>query len=254
MPLRQPRRKKEREYTVTFRQLERRLAAEECTLSRAALHYGIDKHTGLRKDEITPEHMHQIVIASRMLNRAAELRRAGINVDRLLAIVLTHDIPEDDRKLTKRHMRVELGAKFRKHFPKAAIESTSIVVEKAFGLSKFDGERKLENGEYFEFIAKDPYLLLAKLGDCEHNTDTIDNLPPHKQAKNFREAQQFVAIAMRVRHQHPKIRTIIEDYATFIEDNLTRFAGMVENSADDKWRESLAALKAEGLITTCKAA
>lgn len=218
---------KRTEYEATATQLDFILAARECTVARAALWYTATVHTGLRKDQVTPEHMHMVTIAMRMLSHANDLVDAGIRLDRLIGIILLHDTHEDHLDIHKKDIRHGLLGVARDNGWTVSAKSCVAVARDSVAMSKKknDGTRKpvdrFETTEaYYRSLADDPYLLLCKLGDKEHNMDTVQYLCERKQARCCEEAALLCSIAREKREKFPQIANVIDDYIDRIEHHI----------------------------------
>lgn len=253
MDLTERRIQKQFDHQCDFLDLERKLAAAECTMSRAALYYGRDQHAGYRYDQVTPSYLHEITIALRMLSRAPALREAGIKVDHLIAIILTHDVPENSKTLTPEKMGEDFRRTCNIRFPQAPEQSINTVVEGAFGLSKYvviGGMRqRLPNDVYYQAVAADPLRLLAKLGDFDHNTETLRYLPPEKQDENIGEALMFIDIAQKALATHPQIADLVDSYVKDIKRNISNYLETVELSQQPEWPHTVDVLRQKGRLS-----
>lgn len=116
-----------------------------------ALKLGMDIHTGLRKDGVTPEYLHQVEIAMYMTT----LQDGLLYPEDTIIAVLLHDTPEDYPTLcSHRDVEVKFG--------------------ELAGRAVFLMDKNGKTPEaYYEGLATDPIASIGKGGDRMHNIRTM---------------------------------------------------------------------------------
>ena len=230
----------------------------------AALDIGQNFHTGFRMDKVTPEFMHQVIIATRWMAHEAALVEAGIDVDVFMASILLHDYPEDKKNHTPGEMQADFKASIRVIFQTASAhvsgtmiaqkteEAIAQIVHCTFVLNKKMGGVDLSNPEYFRKVVAEIIPFLVKLGDVLHNTETLRFLEPEKQVENFLGAKEFLIYAEESRGQHPtilgypKLAAAVDDHITAIENSLLDHIDHVQSL--DKDHPAYKAFSKAGLL------
>jgi len=120
-----------------------------------ALDLGLQYHTGFRKDGVTPEFQHQVMIALHLLT----LEKNMIDAPRTIADALLHDLGEDYGDQISFE---EIG------------ERTDKIVEGDCRLlaKEYRGEKKSVR-EYFDPMSKNFRISIVKGGDRVHNLSTM---------------------------------------------------------------------------------
>lgn len=167
-----------------------------------ALEYAAKIHTGTRKDGVTPEFEHQLVITHYL--------RTLINtfeypVETICASLL-HDIPED----------YDVG--FDEITSLFGI-TISVATEK---LTKFHRGHKKTNEEYFEGISNNPISSLVKGGDRIHNLQSmIGVFSKEKQEQYIIEAEQWILPAIKkARKQFSKQEPAYQNIKLLMESQI----------------------------------
>lgn len=142
-----------------------------------ALEYAARFHTGVRKDGITKEFMHQLAIGH-YLRTLPGIRQQ----EKVLSVAFLHDLLEDH------NVPVEiLKEKF-----------GSEVVEAVVLLSKKVDNKKKAIELYFSEIGGNPIASIVKGGDRIHNHQTLGNVFTCKKQKEYiQETEEFILPMLR---------------------------------------------------------
>ncbi|MDX2027658.1 MAG: hypothetical protein SFW62_03375 [Alphaproteobacteria bacterium] len=172
--------------------LLQRLSDTNCRHAVHALEFAEPYHQGFRRDGATPSFQHQVTIAlqaSKALFPNRELpnelaSRVGFDIDNALAIIILHDTPEDNPRIT----REKLARKFNER-----------IADVAYILNKNDPSgTAMPNPQYYARTRTEPESMLAKPFDKLNNIETMFHLasddprkPANGPAKYFLEGFQF---------------------------------------------------------------
>lgn len=138
-----------------------------------ALEFASNYHKGLRKDGVTPEFEHQLVITHFIRTLLPSL----IFPSETICVSLLHDVAED------------YDVSFEELTDKFGLR-VSNSVEK---LTKFHRGTKKTNEEYFLGISKDPIASVCKGGDRIHNLQSMPGVfTKEKQISYIKEAEDFI--------------------------------------------------------------
>lgn len=143
-----------------------------------ALELGMKWHTGVRKDNETPEFMHQVEITQYMITLEPHL----VLPEQTLAACLLHDLTEDYEEFDARELRQEFPAE-----TAAAVET----------LSKLRGRKesrfKLDDAVYYREIQSSPIASLVKGADRINNVGSMHGVfTREKQFAYIRETEELV--------------------------------------------------------------
>jgi len=158
-----------------------------------ALEFASKFHTGTRKDGVTPEFEHQLVITHYIRTLINNLE---FPVETICSSLL-HDVPED------------YDVSFEEITSKFGL-TTSISTEK---LTKFYRGVKKSNEVYFKGIAEDPIASIIKGGDRIHNLQSMVGVfSKSKQEEYVKEAEQWILPAIKqARRNFPKQEVAYEN-------------------------------------------
>ena len=137
-----------------------------------ALEYASKYHTGIRKDGITREFMHQLAIAH-YLRTLPNVRQQ----EHVLIVAFLHDLLED-YNVPVETLKSKFGAE---------------VVEAVLLLSKKVDNKKKAIELYFSEIGANPIASVVKGGDRIHNHQTLGNVFTCKKQKEYiQETEEFI--------------------------------------------------------------
>lgn len=129
-------------------------------VASSALKFAENFHTGMRKDQVTPEFDHQVSIVRFMLKLVPHL----IHPDETLAVGFLHDVSED--------YKVPFGD-LSARFGQRVGRGVNLVTK------KFDQVHRRED-KLFQLMARDPIASIAKGCDRVHNQSTMAPFGPVK--------------------------------------------------------------------------
>jgi len=191
-------------YEKMFTSLKYFLIGREYHLALKALHFARTYHTGLRKDHVTPEMLHQIEICQYLTTL-----RGMQNEETVIAVALLHDIMED-YDISFEEMTAKFG---------------SVVTEKVWLLTKkYKGEKK-DSKAYFDAISQDSIASLVKLSDRVNNLNSmIGVFTKEKQISYTTEVQTyFLQMLKQAKYNFPEqnaayynIQFIMETQVAFL--------------------------------------
>lgn len=167
-----------------------------------ALEFASKFHTGLRKDGVTKEFEHQLVITHYIRSLINNLQYPSETI----CVSLLHDVPEDyDVSFD------EISNKF------GPIVSNS--VEK---LTKFYRGNKKSNEVYFNGIANDPIASIGKGGDRIHNLQSMVGVfTKEKQVSYIQEAEDWILPALKIaRRNFPKQELAYENIKLMMKSQI----------------------------------
>jgi hypothetical protein len=149
-----------------------------------ALAFARQKHTGLRRDGLTPEFQHQVEIAL-FLTTLKDVR----DLERVLTVALLHDVVEDYPV-----RREEISARFGREVEDSVWRLTKV----------YDGQHK-PYPEYFAALAEDPAASLVKGADRVHNLQSMGGVfSLRKQREYAEEARRwFLPMLKKARRSFP---------------------------------------------------
>lgn len=169
------------EYEIRFLRHRERFRAwllgKEYYKAVEALEFAAKLHTGIRKDQVTPEFHHQISIGH-YLRTLPNLR----NQELVLTVGLLHDTLED-----KDIPPEEISERFGKP-----------VADAVWLLSKKYRGKKKEPREYYEAMTICPFASVVKGGDRIHNFQTMHSVfTCEKQLKYIAECEEHILPMLR---------------------------------------------------------
>lgn len=158
-----------------------------------ALNLAKKHHTGLRKDNITPEiaHQYEICLFAMTLSNL-------INEELLLTTILLHDILED-YDLDKNQILNLFGSKSEdKQFGQ-------LVLDAVWKLTKVYKGVKKSKEEYFSAIAECPIASLAKICDRNHNLQSMVGVFSLSKCKEYIQESKdhFIPLIKEAQHNFP---------------------------------------------------
>jgi (p)ppGpp synthase/HD superfamily hydrolase len=151
-----------------------------------ALEFASQYHTGLRKDGVTPEFEHQLVITHYIRSLINNLEYPVETI----CTSLLHDVPEDYDVSFE-----EINQKF-----------GPIVARSVERLTKFHRGHKKTNEEYFKGIASDIIASICKGGDRIHNLQSMVGVFNKEKQKSYvEEAEKWILPSLKeARRNFPK--------------------------------------------------
>lgn len=158
-----------------------------------ALEFAKEIHTGLRKDNITPEFQHQIEIAHFVRTFLPSLSFPA----QTIAACLLHDVAEDyDVAFDE----------IEKRFGVIVRNSTFLLTKKYRGTIKAPTE-------YFSQIVNCPIASIVKAADRINNQQSMSGVfLPEKQQAYLNETKQYILpMIKKARHLHPEQEAIYEN-------------------------------------------
>jgi len=167
-----------------------------------ALEFASSFHRGLRKDGITPEFEHQLVISHYIRTLINNLEYPCETI----ITTLLHDVPED----------YDVG------FDEISNKFGSRSAKSIELLTKFHRGHKKSNDEYFHGISEDPIASICKGGDRIHNLQTMvgvfDN---QKQEEYVKEAEEWILPCIKkARRFFPSQELAYENIKLLMESQL----------------------------------
>ncbi len=150
-----------------------------------ALQYARKKHSGKRKDGVTPEFMHQVEIAL----QAITLKNL-IDEEKVLIAIFLHDV-EEDFDIARSEISLLFGN-----------DNETIVWSLT---KKYKGQKK-NSEEYFNAIANCPIASIVKGLDRIHNVKSmIGVFSPEKQLNYIKEVNDFfIPMLKKASHEFPE--------------------------------------------------
>ncbi|MDR3424086.1 MAG: HD domain-containing protein [Alphaproteobacteria bacterium] len=236
--------------------LKHLLEEADYKLSLKAIEFARPLHSGLRKDNKTPEFHHQVEVALSVYDDRRRLINAGLNVDVVICAAILHDTLEDIstvsfevikkkfgcevadicRRLDKKHEWEPVRdpkhkLKLRDVFPNRALRR---LFEHGWDLKKLS-----KTLLYYNHILESEGALVVKLHDRRGNIHTIDSYTPEKQAEYVVETRMFSAVAKQaVRlNLYPKLVGLIQYSRRQMRYAIDWHLRYFQRLADDMWCE-----------------
>lgn len=161
------------DYQKTFIAIRYFLAGAKMYLALDALEFASKFHTGTRKDGITPEYSHQIMIAQYVRTLINSLT----NPEETIAAVFLHDTPED----------ADVGhAEISSRFGQLVAEPVKLLTKKHRGTKK-------PTDVYYQELATNHISSIVKGADRIHNIQSMPGVfLPVKQIDYIQETNTYV--------------------------------------------------------------
>lgn len=141
-------------------------------LATSAMEFASEYHTGIRKDNITPEFDHQVSIVRFLL----KITPYCSDADEILTAGFLHDVAEDyNVPLTT--FKDRFGPKV----GKAVVMLTKVIREK-----------KRLSSNYFNALSQDPIASIVKGADRVHNMSTLGTFSAGKKAEYGQETDDWI--------------------------------------------------------------
>jgi (p)ppGpp synthase/HD superfamily hydrolase len=135
-------------------------------------------HKGLRKDGVTPEFMHQVIVTHHVLTLEAWL----IHKEDTIVSAILHDVPED------------YGVEFEditRRFGPLVGQAVKRMTKKKNGVAR-------STEEYYDGMSEDPIASIGKGADRAHNFQSmIGVFSPEKQVAYIEEAETYLIPMMK---------------------------------------------------------
>jgi len=163
-----------------------------------AFEFGREFHTGMRKDNKTPEYQHQLEIAHFL-----RLFDDGPHFEPVLSATFLHDIREDFQ-ISKEEISEKFGP---------------VAYEIIWFMTKKYRKEKITNEEYYRLLADNKFAALLKGADRINNIKSMEGaFNAEKQLKYIEETEAHVLpMLKRARIQHPEYQTRFEHLKFILE-------------------------------------
>ena len=178
-------------YTPEFEEILERVCVEVGTRgyikALEAIELGLEWHTGLRKDNVTPEYQHQLEMAE----VAMEILPTGDLLEKVLLTIFLHDICEDyDYPLEK--IEEQFGSEIK--------EYVWLITDEYNGVEK-------TKEEYYSSQENNLVVSISKGIDNDHNLGTMGVFKPAKKVKYLKVSEEFII---------PMLKTAKENFNDYV--------------------------------------
>ncbi|MDD5586171.1 MAG: hypothetical protein PHY92_04335 [Alphaproteobacteria bacterium] len=263
-------------YRSDFKRLRHYLHAAQYKRALHALKIAPDYHPDYRKDGKTPNFHHQVEVALSLYDDRWRIKRAGFNVDVVIAGGLFHDTPEDRpdaMPVIKREFDsnvVTICQRLDKNdmvpFPRKtghALTFNDIFLKQTLQELGDHGWNFHELGKilfYFNRLLEMGETVIIKLHDRRSNIHTVSWLPARNQPQYILETRMLSNVAYRAIRLYPKLEGLIQHSRKqmrnsvnlyldvnqkFFNDMLKTYGGIIEMGESG---EIITLLNASGLI------
>jgi (p)ppGpp synthase/HD superfamily hydrolase len=169
------------------------LGAKEYFRALKALEFALSYHTGTRKDGVTPEYAHQILIAMYMKT----LSKGLLFPEETFITIFCHDLVEDH----------DVSIQYiTEKFDEKSGYAVELLTKLDFGIEK-------PPEYYYNEIATDPIASVAKGGDRIHNIQSMPTVFTREKQKEYIVETETLVLPMikRAKRNFPEQESIYEN-------------------------------------------
>ncbi len=200
-----------------------------------------------RENSNVPGFQHQVDLCFAVWNMRFTLVALGLDPEYITALVVLHDTYEDYAE--KYNINADVLLNIAKPHPRAE-ELVSDVIRMSKYRPAGPGEPriKLKIEDYFDDISQKVELMITKLLDSGHNTETLEQVPSEKLAKQIFERRRLLSVAKSFIRRYPQYTDVIYPLRVNIKRNIRICLGIAQAAVAGRFHESVQALVDAELI------